>query len=377
MISNNSFGYLAQIAVLGPGDKCLFVRNSITKWMNASLATMAASCSFEDNVFSTECFCNFEWLNHIAPNNTQLRRSSYCEISNNLRLCFNTSTFNAESYHKLVCSESPALDCKSTMSERKVEGNFLDPNDFANFGQRRIEKYIYLVGGLLLIILLILITVIVVRVRCGKKVQRRGQASASLGELGELHTMSRHTTLTTTTGGVAAHKGIGTFSDHDRAIIDLAIDKLRLKYPKELFEHVDGYTRKLMTAPLSETEKVLTIGEIVRLLDECENIGDDFLNFTDILYRHLDNNSGQVQLLSDNTGESLYAAPGPQSGGGEMTPGATIVPSASENHIYAEPHSVQQPLLKMEYSLPLDRSQQVANIYADPVQTQQGKQPCE
>lgn len=381
-MTNNSFGHYDAVEVLGNGKTCEFTGNSITQWAERSLAAMADACQFQDNVFSAECTCNLEWLDQLSPpRREQLRRTSYCQIDHRLRRCFNATTFNAHKFYQMLCGESPSLDCSKIMAEKKVEANFLDPNESTR-SRQQYEMYLYLLAGLICFVVLTVLLVIILRVRCRSKPPRHDMMSAS----GPSQiTLSRQTHFPasapqqTTAGTPAAsgttlhqNKSVKTFTGHDRAIVDLSLERLRVKHPRDLFEQVDSYTAKLMTQHLSETEKVLTIGEIVRLLDECENIGDDFLAFTDLLYRHLDENNGQTTVPERRAaggGDPLYAEPGLM---GTQTPGSTTIIHESDNHIYAEPNnSAQQPLLKTEYSMPMDRSEQQATIvYADPVATQ-------
>lgn len=367
-LTNNSFGHFDSIDVLGSGKACRFSRNSITQWTQGSLATMGGACRFQDNVFSTDCTCSLEWLDELSPHKEDLRESSYCQVNNAMQHCFNASTFNAHKFNQMVCGESMKLDCRQTMAEKKVEPNFLDPNDLGRKA-KQYEKYLYLLAGIVCLVVLVLLIILVFRMRCQGKPPRN--TSTSTGQV----TMNRQTTLPMTHGNTTLGKAVKSFSGHDRAIVDLALEKLRVKHPREVFDQVDTYTRKLMTEHLSETEKVLTIGEIVRLLDELESIGDDFLAFTDLLYRHLDESNGQTGEVADNMtagGDPLYAEPGLM--GAEPT--TNVIPTRrmeSDNHIYAEPNSAQQPLLKTEYSLPMDRSVQGTELYADPVLTQNGK----
>lgn len=373
-ISNNSVGHFDSIDVQGQGKTCLFARNSITQWTEGSLTTMSKACQFQDNVFSTKCTCNYQWIEKLSPENKELRRTSYCELDKDLRHCFNATTFNADKFHKMLCGETRQLDCTLTMSEKKVEPNFLDPNDFPG-GAKRYGKYLYLAGAIGLALLLVCVCLLI-RFRCPRKTSghdgnRSSPATAPVTS-DVFMSINRQTTHPSS-AMTHDNKRVKAFTDHDRATVELSLDRLRTKYSSELYDQVNTYTMKLMNEHLSETEKVLTIGEIVRLLDECENIGDDFLAFTDILYRHLDENNGQTDVTANITGggvglDPLYADPG--------LIGATTTLQTNleaDNHIYAEPNSAQQPLLKTEYSLPLDRSDQAVNVYADPVETHRGE----
>lgn len=367
-LNNNSFGHFGSIDVVGHGQHCRFGRNSITQWEKGSLATMAGACRFRDNVFSTDCTCSLEWLEQLSPHHEDLQQTSYCQVNKAMQHCFNASTFNAHKFNQMLCGESRNLDCRQTMAEKKVEPNFLDPNDTTSNGQRY-EKFLYLIAGIVCLVVLVVLILFAFRTRCrGKPIRSAAEASAQ-GHI----TMNRQATLPMSSSTL--NKAVKSFSGHDRAIVDLALEKLRIKHPQPVFDQVDTYTRKLMTEHLSETEKVLTIGEIVRLLDELENIGDDFLAFTDLLYRHLDENQGSPVAVGAIAGgaDPLYAEPGLMG----PPPGTTIVATnlESDSHIYAEPNSAQQPLLKTEYSLPMDRErgEQATNLYADPVQTKNGK----
>lgn len=373
-MTNNSFGHLEEMEVLGSGGTCQFSRNSITQWNDGSLATMASACRFQDNVFSEGCTCSFEWLDKLSPGNAELKQTSYCQIDK-LVHCFNATTFNAQKYHQMLCGKSPHLDCTKTRQEKKVEANFLDPNEFAK-NREEYEIYLYLLAGCLGLIVLLVIVVILLRTRCRGKPQRT-EGNPSTTHQVTIGRQNNHMSSPTAHAATMNKGAAKTFSGHDRAIVDLALERLRVKHPREIFDQVDTYTRKLMTEPLSETEKVLTIGEIVRLLDECENIGDDFLAFTDLLYRHLDENNGHPTVPDTvrggaGGGDPLYAEPGLMG----AAPGTTILSTnlESDSHIYAEPNSAQQPLLKTEYSMPMDRSEQAAsNLYADPVLAQNGE----
>lgn len=373
-MTNNSFGNLNTMDVLGSGKTCHFDRNSITHWVDESLAAMGSSCKFQENVFSRGCTCNYEWLTKLAPGREDLRMTSYCQIDN-LMHCFNSSTFNAYKFYELVCVESDSLDCAKTRTEKKVEAKFLDPNEFAN-NREQFEKYIYVLAGIVSFIILLVLFIAVLRIRCRGKPPRTAETGTILQQDQGPMTIGAQTTLPPPSYAATMNKTVNVFSAHDRAIVDLALEKLRRKQPT-VFDQVDTYTRKLMTEQLSETEKVLTIGEIVRLLDECENIGDDFLAFTDLLYRHLDetNNASMTtttEITPNASGDPLYAEPGLM-GQPPASSSSTVRNIESETHIYPEPNSAQQPLLKTEYSMPMDRNEHMSNLYADPVKAQNGE----
>lgn len=153
-----------------------------------------------------------------------------------------------------------------------------------------------------------------------------------------------------------------SFSNDDRDIINQTMEIIKEKQTAERYDQIYNNTKKLLGGNLSELDKVTTIGEIVRTLEECENTGSDFVAFTDILYKHLapkDNNQNDPiysepnlhNRRNDDEEENAFSRDDNQMG---------------LDHIYAEPNSVQQPLLTNEYASPIDRSDQ-ANLYTEPV----------
>jgi hypothetical protein len=158
----------------------------------------------------------------------------------------------------------------------------------------------------------------------------------------------------------SANKTLKSFSKEDRLIIHQTLEKIKDKQSPETYGQILGYTRRLLTGNFTETEKVLVIGEIVRKLSECENCGDDFVAFTDILYKHL-------APTSETVNESEYAEPmtlihlPPPEGETHLT----SVGDRVTDHIYAELNCAQQPLLVNEYAAPADLSDA---LYSEPIQ---------
>jgi uncharacterized membrane protein len=135
------------------------------------------------------------------------------------------------------------------------------------------------------------------------------------------------------------------FSDDDRLVIRESLEQIKKKQP-EIFATISENTRKLLEQSLTETEKVLTIGEIVRVMDDCQFVSDNMaiVAFTDILYKHLapQNNNQSISLSS--TDETNLLEP---------------------DHVYAEPHNLQ-PVFSEIYNYPVDRTE--FEIYSEPLQ---------
>lgn len=158
-----------------------------------------------------------------------------------------------------------------------------------------------------------------------------------------------------------------TFTNKDHLIIKRTLDRMKEKQPPEHYDLVYNNTKRLLNDPLNEYEKVRLIGDIVQTIGECENSGEDFVAFTDILYKHLAPDSNEHVLnvqLPPSTLEAVYAEPILQ----------TTVPV--NEHIYAEPANLSQQqtmmplLLANNYSRPVDESlgnNMGANEYSEPV----------
>lgn len=349
-IYNNSFGHFDLIGIEKNANpvQCVFQRNSITKPEPNSLNLGNKQCSVKETLFFKLCTCNLDWITQISTRE-DLKSTSYCQIDSALKHCFNSTTLNVQNYIRAVCSDKDKIDCQKSMADKKIDGKFIDPF----LAKKTIfeQKLFYIIGfsGVLLFVI-IAVTAIVLRYRCLRSKNNAVPPRSNAEIAGSLNT----------------NKDSKSFTNDDRLIIKQALDKLRTKQSEDVYNHVFNNTTRLLSENLSETEKVLTIGEIVRVLDECDNIGEDFVAFTDILYRHLDDNQQP---------DPVYAEP--------ITTAATIVnqpqnmqqnnqTTLDADHIYAEPNSAQQPLLTNEYSLPVDRNEQT-NLYSEPVLAEKGE----
>lgn len=340
-IVNNSFGdfnyfTLEQTAQL---EACKFHGNSVTQPAFRSFSFFhQPACTLSEISFNRQCTCDERWMKELFfQDYDKLLKESYCRIDEALRNCYNASTFNVKKYMQQVCNESTrTIDCSSSQKEKKVEPNFVSPTEIENVQYQ--DYYQYIVIGVSAIVLVVLIILIVLfRTIC------TGRQSAASGEV----VSNASFTMT--------HKPSKAFTKEDKSIIHQTLQKIKEKQSPDIYEDIFIHTKKLLDGNSTETEKVLTIGEIVRRLNECENSGDDFVAFTDILYRHL------APSTSATPHETIYAEPS------LPAEGMTVIGASggTPDHIYAELTSAAQPLLINEYSAPMDLSD---SHYSEPVQ---------
>lgn len=139
---------------------------------------------------------------------------------------------------------------------------------------------------------------------------------------------------------------------------------MKEKQPQEKYELVYNNTKHLLNDTMTEYEKVRIIGDIVQIIGECENSGEDFVAFTDILYKHLapDHTENVITVVpTHQTPEVVYAEPILQG------------PKSLNDHIYAEPANLSRKqtmmplLLANNYSSPLDDNPSNTNEYSEPI----------
>lgn len=337
---NNSFGefnYFTLERTSSP-EVCQFHGNSVTYPAIRSFSFFQhKECSLSEISFNKLCNCDEHWLKELYfQDYDKLLKESYCRIDETLKYCFNASTFNVKVYMKQVCDETTrTIDCSRSQKEKKVEPHFVSPDEIETLHYN--DYYYYVISGVAVIVLLVIIILSIVFYKVCSR--RRSDESGDV---------ISNASFTMT------HKPSKAFSKDDKKIINQTLETIKEKQSAEMYEAIFIHTKKLLDGNFTETEKVLTIGEIVRRLTECENSGDDFVAFTDILYRHL------APSNSPTPHETIYAEPSaPQEG-------TTIIQGAgSPDHIYAELTSAAQPLLINEYSAPMDLSD---SHYSEPVQ---------
>lgn len=335
-VFNNSF-YRYDSLKLGKSvnaNSCSLDKNYITIATPKSFNLINKICKIKEVYFNEACSCNFErFLKNVSSQ--QKIESSYCKIEDSLKHCFNTSIINSKKYYREICDDSKSLNCIKFQSDKKIDDNFIGPND----NKRITKQLIFIIIGVI-VILLVVIIILIIFLR--KVCQTPKTITIPLSQ------MTTGTTLTSI-------KSSKSFSNDDRLIITQTLEKIKLKQSSDKYDQVYNYTKRLLEGNLTETEKVLTIGEIVTTLGECENSGADFVAFTGILYKHL-------APKDDNENDPVYAEVDLVSSEEPMTYDQQTV----LDHIYAEPHSVQQPLLTNEYSTPLDRNDMGA-LYSEPI----------
>lgn len=341
-ITNNSFGEFNYFTIekSTTSKVCQFHANSITLPAIRSFSfTQHPTCTLSEISFDKPCTCDETWLKELYfQDYDKLLHESYCRIDETLKFCFNTTIFNVKMYKQQVCDESTrTIDCSRSQKEKKVVPHFVSPNEIESVQYN--DYYQYILTGVVVVVLLV---VIILSIVFCKVCKRQSGSSADV-------VSNNSFTMT--------HKPSKTFTKEDKMIIHQTLQKIKEKQTPEIYEEILIYSKKLMEENFTETEKVLTIGEIVRRLNDCENSGDDFVAFTDILYRHLAPNASNTPV------ETIYAEPsGPLEG-------ITVIEApGTSDHIYAELTSAAQPLLVNEYSAPMDLSD---SHYSEPVQVTQ------
>ncbi|XP_037029610.1 uncharacterized protein LOC119069622 [Bradysia coprophila] len=346
-ITNNKFGNFNRITVDRIDDSpvhCLFGNNFISIANKGSLNF--TDCRMKDVYINSACKCSqfSDWLKELSS--VDLRSVTYCQVDSALLTCLNSSLVNVLKFENDICNESTkTLDCAKKKVTTQIHSNFIDTHDI---NERKIDVIlISIIGGCSLLFILILIGIIVLV----KKIYRSRPITIPLSD------------MSVPNNHLGSMKQSKSFSNDDRDIINQTMGIIKEKQTPERYDQIYNNTKKLLGGNLTELDKVTTIGEIVRTLEECENTGSDFVAFTDILYKHLapkDNNQNDPIYSEPNVlqhrrnndeEENVFTRDDNQMG---------------LDHIYAEPNSVQQPLLTNEYALPIDRSDQT-NVYTEPI----------
>lgn len=341
IIVNNSFGefnYFTMEETVQP-EVCQFHGNSVTQPAIRSFSFFHHSaCSLREISFNRQCTCDERWMKELFfQDYDKLLKESYCRIDETLKHCYNASTFNVKKYMQQVCNESTrSIDCSSSKKEKKVEPNFVSPTEIEDVQYQDYYQYI-VIGASAIVAVVIVVLCVLFRAICS------GRQAAASGEV----VSNASFTMT--------HKPSKAFTKEDKTIVHQTLQKIKEKQSPDIYEDISIHTKKLLDGNFTETEKVLTIGEIVRRLNECENSGDDFVAFTDILYRHL------APSTSATPHEIIYAEPSAPAEGMTVIGGVT---GGTPDHIYAELTSAAQPLLINEYSAPMDLSD---SHYSEPV----------
>lgn len=338
-VTNNRFGEYNQIGVEMSSNTahCLFENNFITLPKLGSLNFKSPYCRIKQISFDQPCTCNASLFKQLSL--TDLRSEYFCRIESTLAHCFNATLFNVLDYERKICDDSNKIDCIMANVNIKRDGSFINLKDLIRDGKKLF--YICLLIGL--IIALAVVITLFYSIKCYMHKEVASTPARDMMIMASLHP--------------PVVKKPQIFSRSDLIIIQETLDTMKAKYPPEIYDQVHNNTRKLIQGDMTESEKVLIIGEIVKNLVDCQDMGTDFVAFTDILYNHLEPTQGdrvyfEPQQPLTMTANGLYAISGN--------------PVRDGDPIYAEPNNVQQPLLKNEYMQPVD-GDNAAPLYSEPV----------
>lgn len=386
-VFNNSFGRFDSMLIeeTQSPNKCIFQHNTFTEMMPNSFKNFNSLCQLKELIFFQVCSCSFEkWLGTIFDNSSKylaaLRAQSNCRVEDVLLHCFKTNVVKYDQYHKEICSKKSKLDCKKTKFD-KVNGTFVDPN-VLNDDDEWLNYIHYIFGAAAAVLILCTICL------CSMFKRKSNDHDDDDDDSTMNETYNPQTDLLTLNiadappSYQASMRSMKSFSNKDHRIIKQTLEKMKQNQPQEKCDLVQTSTNRLLNEHLNEFEKVKIIGDIVQVIGECENSGEDFVAFTDILYKHLapDNTepvrNATLQQQQQNQQhqepmEVLYAEPGLP----HNTPLQTVRQQTkpANEHIYAEPANLMQQqtmmplLLANNYSNPLDNNSNNNNLYSEPV----------
>jgi hypothetical protein len=370
-VMNNTFGNFDSMTLEGSSNiSCIFNHNKFTKIEPDSFKKITRKCPFKKMIFHENCNCKFQaWLSGFFAKETSLRDvelESYCRLNNDdvLMRCLNAETVKYEQYFNQICSrtakQKQKLNCGKVKVD-KISTTFIDPKVLSDEFDW-MEHIEYIIAGVACIIIVPCLCIIFSR----KKTTHRHERD----DLYNPTNITYHPTdlmhLSQSEGPPsyeASLRSTKSFSNHDRIIIKQTLETMKQKQPEQKYEMVHNNTQRLLHEHLNEYEKVKIIGDIVQTISDCENSGEDFVAFTDILYKHLapdttttvrSTTASRINHHQPNTTtDQLYSEP--------VLPQAIRHPSKTNSeHIYAEPTMLTQQqtmmplLLANNYSNPLD-----------------------
>jgi hypothetical protein len=374
-IMNNTFGKFDSIQLEGAANmSCDIYHNRFTEIQSDSLNLISSKCSFKQLIFHRVCDCSFKkWLSEISSRSVE--SESYCRLKHNdpLIVCLNAETVKYEEYHEQQCSKSKnrksKVICDKLKNIPKLDAKFVDPKVLSDDFDW-IDNIQYIAIGALLIFLIPCICMTII---CKRKTRREENFSPSTDIFHQTDLLH----LNQSEGPPsyeASLRSTKSFSNHDRIIIKQTLETMKQKQPEDKYELVHNNTQRLLHEHLNEYEKVKIIGDIVQIIGECENCGEDFVAFTDILYKHLapdtttalrNTTASRIQHPIDD----LYSEP-------VLPQAAREQAKTHSEHIYAEPTMLTQQqtreplLLSNNYSHPLDTNMNninSTNLYSEPI----------
>lgn len=366
---------------------CTFYHNKFTTIEPNSFKSITRKCPFKQMIFHENCQCKFrEWLSAFFDKSTSLRdieAESFCRLNNDdvLMRCLNAETVKYEQYYDQICSKTAKRKTKLNCGKVKVDKiatTFVDPKILSDDFDW-MDYIEYVIAAAVFVLLLPCFCIMISRKR---KTSRRENNNYEQTNINFHHTDLMH--LSQSEGPPsyeASLRSTKSFSNHDRIIIKQTLETMKQKQPEDKYEIVHNNTHRLLHEHLNEYEKVKIIGDIVQTISDCENSGEDFVAFTDILYKHLAPDTTTTvrtttALRLHQQPDQLYSEPVlPQSTAAAAT--ARHPSKTNSEHIYAEPTVLTQQqtmvplLLANNYSNPLDSNVNGNNnhqhLYSEPV----------
>lgn len=380
-VFNNTFGSFDSISLESPGVdstlRCTLHHNSFTKVQPNSFKMVNEKCTFTEMMFKENCACNFDkFLAKLFDKSVDfklLKTESFCSLEANdpLARCLKAETVKFNQYHNEICSRKKSkLKC-DRVNVDKIDAKFIDPKVLSDdFDWMEYRNYIIAACVCALLLPCVCITIVVRRK--SRTIASDHFANGTMNHQTDLMQLNQSEGPPSYEASLRSTK---TFSNRDHIIIKRTLETMKQKQPDDKYELVYNNTKRLLHEHLNEYEKVRIIGDIVQTIGECENSGEDFVAFTDILYKHL---APDATTTVRNTTvprpqqpiDDLYAEP--------VLPQNTRDPAkVNSEHIYAEPTVLMQQqtmiplLLANNYSNPVDNNVVGANInnnvYSEPV----------
>lgn len=366
LIFNNTFGAFEPMHLESPetNANCSWKFNSFTKLARDSFKHVDEVCKFSELIFKENCHCKFEsWLHsHFTRNQTKkLKNETFCSLdsSDPMTKCFQSQTIKFESYYLEICRKKGSLKCDRIREKvEKIEATFVDPNILTDEFDWWEYRNHFIIGGAVFLVFIFLLCIIKLTRKPKRDLEySRGFENTDLVQLNP-------------SDGPPSYQ---MTVNQDFVIIKQTLDLMRQKQPKEKYELIDQKTRRLLYDAIDEYEKVKVIGDIVQTISECENTGEDFVAFTDILYKYL---AADVIPRTLPRPEGLYAEPTARSERqaaakrkSENIYAEPIVASAINARQGKTPVATEIPIITANYSAPIDSHLNNNNnvVYSEPI----------
>ena len=382
IVHNNTFGKFNSLSLESPlstadNVECIIKHNSFTQIEESGLKSISDKCRFTELMFKENCGCRFhEWLRKRFSSlvlSKTLESESFCTLftsDSNLE-CLQGQTIKYLEYKEEICKgRRHKFKCnKIAQKVKKIDAKFIDSKSFADDFDW-MEHIHFIIGGILVVIITPCICITIAVRRKSRNIASDHYAHGTMHHQTDLLQLNQSEGPPSYEASLRSTK---IFSNHDQIVIKRTLELMKLKQPKDKYEIVYNHTKRLLHEHLNEYEKVRVIGDIVQTIGECENSGEDFVAFTDILYKHLAPDTTTTPRTATTARappiEGLYAEPG--------LPHVVLTPrKAPSEHIYAEPTALSKQqtmiplLLSNNYSNPVDNNinnNNNNNVYSEPV----------